>query len=307
MTDELRALLRADLAAERPPPIGDVVGDALRDGRRIRRRRRIAAAGAGATVFGLVTAMLVGGGIAAWWEPARRSPGVEQAAGPNGQPGGGPAPLPSGGAASQAPATVPAVPGGVAASRPGLPPGSVPVSATAPPALARARTLTIHSGTAGAGGRQKRATSAGMIQLLTELLPAGRASRPAVAADDERHVRLHLDRGAGTGLLHLRVDQIAAGTPRPARGSTVEVTVRHFPDDCVRAVVVDARWADGTVVRLDVATCMDVDGRRRLPTEPALTPDEAVEVVADPRWGVTMNAGLVDRGDATFPRLPEFG
>jgi hypothetical protein len=51
VTDELRALLRADLGDERPPPIGDVVGAALRDGRRIRRRRRLATAGSAAAFF----------------------------------------------------------------------------------------------------------------------------------------------------------------------------------------------------------------------------------------------------------------
>lgn len=41
MTDELRALLQADLDAERPPPIGDIVGAAMRAGRRKRRKRRL--------------------------------------------------------------------------------------------------------------------------------------------------------------------------------------------------------------------------------------------------------------------------
>ncbi len=51
VSDELRALLRADLGDERPPPLGDVVGAALRDGRRIRRRRRWAAFGSAGAVF----------------------------------------------------------------------------------------------------------------------------------------------------------------------------------------------------------------------------------------------------------------
>ena len=34
MTEDLRALLRADLSGERPPPLGDLVGTAIREGRR---------------------------------------------------------------------------------------------------------------------------------------------------------------------------------------------------------------------------------------------------------------------------------
>jgi hypothetical protein len=51
VTDDLRALLRADLADERPPPLGDVVGAAIREGRRVRRRRRLAVAAAAAAVL----------------------------------------------------------------------------------------------------------------------------------------------------------------------------------------------------------------------------------------------------------------
>ncbi|MGA5298613.1 hypothetical protein ACPCHT_01720 [Nucisporomicrobium flavum] len=54
MTEELRSLLRDELSAERPPPLGDLVGSAVRDGRRIRRRRRFAAAGGGTAVAGVL-------------------------------------------------------------------------------------------------------------------------------------------------------------------------------------------------------------------------------------------------------------
>ncbi|GAA2632495.1 hypothetical protein [Paractinoplanes durhamensis] len=54
---ELQARLRADLQAglhaECPPPLGDVVGAAIRDGRRLRRKRRI---GSAVTVIALLAA-----------------------------------------------------------------------------------------------------------------------------------------------------------------------------------------------------------------------------------------------------------
>ncbi|MET3423320.1 hypothetical protein BJ973_002532 [Actinoplanes tereljensis] len=54
MTEDLRALLRAGLHAELPPPIGDVVGAAIRDGRRLRRQRRLGLLGSAAAMIALV-------------------------------------------------------------------------------------------------------------------------------------------------------------------------------------------------------------------------------------------------------------
>ena len=59
MTEDLRRLLRDELAAERPPPLGDVAGTALRDGRRIRRGRRLAALGCCTAVAGVLAVSVV--------------------------------------------------------------------------------------------------------------------------------------------------------------------------------------------------------------------------------------------------------
>ncbi|MEV4705179.1 hypothetical protein [Actinoplanes sp. NPDC049316] len=65
MTEELRSLLREELSAERPPPLGDLVGSAVRDGRRIRRRRRFAGAGAGTALAAVVAVAVALGGPSA--------------------------------------------------------------------------------------------------------------------------------------------------------------------------------------------------------------------------------------------------
>jgi hypothetical protein len=54
MSEELRTLLRSELSEERPPPLGDIVGIAVRDGRRIRRVRRFGVIGTGIAVAGVV-------------------------------------------------------------------------------------------------------------------------------------------------------------------------------------------------------------------------------------------------------------
>ncbi len=256
MTDELRAKLRADLAAQQPPPIGDLVGAAVRDGRRRRRNRRI---GVGAALAGAVALTLV---LVADLGAAAR-PGPITAAAPA-------LPEPSG----------------------SLSPETVPIEAGGPTAPPQRRTLTIHSGTQRAEGMQKKATSAAMLHLLTQLLPPGRTSRHGVASGNDLLVQVYLDDGAGPSRVRVAVGQAPGGT---RRDGAVSVTVRHTPGDCARHTAVDARWTDGTTVRLDVEGC-----------RPPVSADQAVAIVADPRWGVTMDAALVGDGDARFPRVPVF-
>jgi len=274
VTEDLRALLRADLSEERPPPLGDLVDAAIRDGRRIRRRRRISTITASllALAAAVTAFVLVGdGGVA-----------------------GGRQDL-LGAAGDGSPQTVPPVP---------------PV----PKITGEARTLTIRSGMADAGGSQRKATSAAMLHLLTELLPPGRTSHFGVAPGDDLQVRLYLDEGAGPGLVKVAVGKEAPNGAEPPRGATASVTIRHMPDNCLQSLAVDAAWPDGTLVQVDVATCLDRAGDSptrsddRAETTPlVLTVDEAVRVAADPRWGVTMDAALVSQGAREFPAPPVFG
>ena len=269
MTEDLRALLRADLSGERPPPLGDLVGAAIRDGRRIRRRQRIRRIGAGlVAIAAAVTAfVLVGdGGVA-----GRRFPPIEAA--------------------------------GV------LSPGSVPPAVPVPARTAEARTLTIRGGTTVAGGSREKATSAAMLHLLTQLLPPGRTTHLGVAAQDDLQVQLYLDDGSGPGMVRVGVEKagpINDGpiADEPPRGETVSVTISHMPDNCLQGTVVAAAWPDGTLVQVDVASCLDRSGP---PTLPALTVDQAVRVAVDPRWGVTMDRALVAEGAKQFPSLPVLG
>lgn len=260
MTEELRGLLRDELAAQRPPPLGDLVAVALRDGRRIRRRRRLAAFGGGTAVAGVLAATMALGGP---FGPATRS---EPAADDRTVAGATPTP-----------------------PRPGDA-GHFP-----PPA---------RPGAAAPGPEQVRATPEAMLVLLEGLLPAGRTSAPAKAGPRDLRVQLYLDRGNGPGMIRVSV----SGDPRSGpRTGTPAVTVDSQPDNCMQSTVARARWPDGLTVQAELATCLARDGRRNPPTLPALSKDEARVVVADPRWGTTMEAGLVRAGAERFPRVAYFG
>jgi hypothetical protein len=255
--DDLRAALRADLAGERPPPLGDVVGAAISRGRRVRRNRRLAAAGAG-------VAVLVVAAVAAF----------------------GPGPQ------------LPLLPSA-------LPPGSVPSIAAGPAAAVPTRTVTVRNGTQRAEGMQKKATPAAMLHLLTTLLPPGRTSHYGVAASNDLNVQLYYDAGYGPSMLRLQVARKPTGRER---GSIATVTVSHAPGNCVQDTDISATWPDGTAVHLDIATCLAFDGRTNPPAKPQLSEAEAALIVSDARWGVTMDAGLVEQGAGAFPgALPVFG
>jgi hypothetical protein len=176
-----------------------------------------------------------------------------------------------------------------------LSPPSVPIAPTTPIAAREARTLTLHSGTERADGTRTKATSAAMLHLLTALLPPGRTSHFSVSADDDLRVQLYLDDGQGPGLIQVAVTKTAGDS------TAAQVTISHNPGDCLAATTIDAAWPDGTLVEVDVPTCLAPGGAEG---EPALTLDEAVRVAADPRWGVTMDPGLVAAGAKRFPSVP---
>jgi hypothetical protein len=268
VTEDLRARLLADLGNEHPPPVGDLVAVALREGRRLRRKRQKGAFGAGivlAGVFAGAAVLVRDDGVAARGEAA----------------------------------AVAAVP----AARPPAPttPADATTARKAPTGSPGPRTLTVLSGTQRADVKPTKATPAAMLRLLTVLMPTGRTSHFAVAADDDLRVQLYLDAGAGPAMVRLAVDKVPGGGER---GDTATVTVTPAGGDCLDDTVVRAGWPDGTRVTLDLASCLPEIPR--LPTPLALTVDQAVAVAADPRWGLSMDAALVAAGDRAYGTLPEF-
>jgi hypothetical protein len=282
VTEELRGLLRDELNAERPPPLGDLVGTALRDGRRIRRQRRLAAGGGGVAVAGVVAVTLALGGPFGSAAPPAAGPVAAPPA--VAEPAAPPALADSAAVKPAAPAT--AVPAAPYPAGPGTigPPARPPVSVAA-----RAQT---------------RATPEAMLVLLGELLPPGRTSGHARAGQRDLHVQLYLDRGNGPGMIRVAL----GGAPGAATGpGGPAVTVDSLPGDCTRDTVVRAQWPGGLRVEAALASCLAGDDGRRPPAPVALSTGEARAVVTDPRWGLMMDADLVKAGAREFPDVAYFG
>ena len=169
MTENLRALLRADLAAERPPPLGDVVAAAIREGRRIRRNRLLAMVG-----WGLVAAGILAAAVAL---------------------------VRHGGVAAVPHLAIPVAEAPLSGAVPVLSPRTVPASVSpAPTGRRETRTLALHGGTQRAEAMRTKATPAAMLHLLTILVPPGRATHYGLVPGDDLHVQVCLDDRTGPAM-----------------------------------------------------------------------------------------------------------
>jgi hypothetical protein len=274
MTEELRKLLRSELSAERPPPLGDLVDTAVRDGRRIRRTRRYAAVGAGTAVAGVVAlAVVLSGTLAA---PAPPVP-----------------PAQAGDVVASAPP----------AARPRSSPEDSPPAAVAETARAQLGNVVRVK----PNGKPAPATPQAMLVLLRELLPPGRTSNYAKAAGGALHVQMFLDQGYGPGMVRVSISGFPPPGGGPTRAGPPRISVERLPDNCIQSLTVDALFPDGTDVRADVASCLAWNGVTNTAATPPLTEGQASKLVANPRWGLTMDASLVMVGAKQFPDVPTFG
>ncbi|WBB98588.1 hypothetical protein O7553_06630 [Solwaraspora sp. WMMA2059] len=325
MAGEMRRLLEQELAARPAPPIGDLVAESVRLGRQRRNRRAagIGIAAALATGAVLLVPAVVGGGLPVpGGAPADvGAPGVGQPVAPAWS-------VTPGADLAEATSIEPVPP---AAGEPTVRPGcDVNGSSSTVTALPAAPTEVANCPVAEvwdldippvAAGTTAPATAAGAVELLTRLLPAGRTSGyakvdPAGSAGAVA-VQLQLDRGDGPLLIRFSVspdqlseEALAAGCAAGqicyplAGGGTV-----IFDDGagtCLGGRSVRYHRADGTLIRLDLARCGGGPARSTpLPT--ALTGQETLAVVLDPRWGTRLPADLVREGDVRFGELPVAG
>ncbi|MET8231126.1 hypothetical protein ABZS77_10660 [Micromonospora sp. NPDC005298] len=288
--DDVRRLLGDDLARHPAPPLGDLVQQAMAQGRRLRRRRRLARLGGGSTlVLLLVIGLAVGPFDPIGAVPGDAGPGH---AGPPGGPGLGPPDGPVGTPSGPLP---PMAPGGVE-SQHQLRWSEAPANATRVLGTVTIRRKPV--------GETRTASPEGALELLTRLLPKGRTSDYAVLPGDGASpgmpfVQLRLDRGKGPGVLRFSIyqDDLGAG---PAPG-TVELT--EMPDDCVAAKRVTVHHYAGLQIDVLISSCLAGDGIGSPAAVPALSVEEAVEIASNPLWGTELPADIVAAGTKRFSTL----
>ncbi len=239
MREEFQAIEWAE------PPIGDLVDNAVVQGRRMRTARRVrVGGGAGLAVLavaGVITGLVVTG-----------------------------------------------------------PSGSAPA-----PAIVVAAPSAASSSAAPTAGPRVEATPAGLLELLLQDLPTGTTSHYAGAHqpdDVDVILQTFLDRGRGPGMIRVGVIQSRVNSPvtwTPAAGG-VDYIVRHLPSNCLQSTVVVVRHPGNLLVQFDLSTC--IPGSAKHPPQ-VLTVAEAVQIGADPRWGLSIDPALNERGANRFPHL----
>ncbi|RZT79373.1 hypothetical protein EV382_2571 [Micromonospora violae] len=275
----VRGHFRDDLARHPAPPLGDLVEQAVVQGRRLRRRRRLAQVGASgsAVVMLLVIGLAVG----------PLGDGADESAQRGGWNGGSP---------GDPVGTATPSPGGFEKGVDDVEPEGQLVGPTPSPTVID----TVRIGVA-PGGEQLTTTPQGALELLTRLLPRGKTSGYVIlpstgAGPGMPYVQLYLDRGNGPGMVRLSIHQDNLGGDLAP--GTVELT--EIPDNCVQNKVVTVHHRGGLQVDVMIATCRSWDGKGNWAAPSVLSVKEATEIAANPSWGTTMPAEFVQSGAKNF-------
>ncbi|MFY1633236.1 hypothetical protein ACN27F_08125 [Solwaraspora sp. WMMB335] len=330
MAGGIRRLLEQELAQQPAPPIGDLVIDSVRHGRRRRRLRRIAVGvGVGGTsgvavataAVLLLLPTLTDGGLptADLVQPVAAPPagtatpaavaGSDSSALPVAERIGG-TPIDASARPVVSPPRCGGQDSGRAESTAAVTPRTQIVNCPIPEELNFSIPYVV-------GGPVAPATASGALDLLSALLPKGRTS--GYAMGDARElgpgavaVQVYLDRGDGPAMIRLWVYQdepadvthcdIGELCYRLPDGGVI--ALYDIPDNCVDGRSVALHRADGIRIQLNLARCLVWNGRTNPPMPLALSTQEALTVVLDPRWGTELPAEYVKRGAERFTELP---
>jgi len=177
-------------------------------------------------------------------------------------------------------------------------------TAPGPAAVAAATPSAAATGVVPVGESRVKATPAGLLELLTQNLPAGTTGHYVgdVLDKDTVAVQLHLTRGDKTGIVLLDVikwKQPWTGTWIPL-GEGVSYRVIKNPGNCIQPTIVLVRHPDNSLLQFNLSTCTK-HGVKQTPQ--ILTVQEAARAGADPRWGVTVDPAINHQGAVDYPHL----
>jgi hypothetical protein len=284
MDERLHSMFRNELSSQARPSLDGLAGEVLARGRRARRARTAKIASAVAVAIAVV-------GVAAA-------------------------------------AAVPKIAGGhpVAADRGAVPksagparPGARTAPAGGKDAVPAAAVLTTANSPANyipqPPGPKAATSSAAILEELLKLLPAGTTSNDAYFG---LGAQTDFDGASGLGMVRVSLyqgsvnpDACASAVPSDMTrtcstlpgGATVLTT--RISDNCIEPLMIDVDHGDGTVVEIDVATCLAWNGHSNPPTQMAITAAQALQIAANPAWGTRqMDAALVREAAIRFVHLP---
>jgi hypothetical protein len=286
MDQRVHSMFRDEMSAQAKPSLDGLAHEVLSQGRRARRVRRAKIASTA-----LVAVGVVGAGVAV---PTLTGGGHPAVADQSGQG----AVAKSANATGSGTRTAPA--GGAHA----VPAAAILTTVTSPdrfipqPAGAKAPT-----------------SSAAILAELLKLLPPGTTSHYAL---DGLGAQTYFDGASGLGMIRVSLfrgsvnpDACASAVPSDmtrACGTLpggANVLTTRISDNCIEPLLIDVDHGDGTVVEIDVATCLAWNGHSNPPTRMAITAAQALQIAANPAWGTSqMDAAVVREGASRFAGLP---
>jgi hypothetical protein len=164
-------------------------------------------------------------------------------------------------------------------------------------------------------GPKAPTSSAAILDELLKLLPPGATSNYAFYGNG---AQTYLNGAYGLGMIRLflfkgGLNPGACTSPVPSDmtrtcstlpgGATVLTT--RISDNCIEPLVIDVDHGDGTVVEIDVATCLAWNGQANPPSSMAITAAQALQIAANPAWGAyQMDAALVTASARRFAGVP---
>jgi hypothetical protein len=164
-------------------------------------------------------------------------------------------------------------------------------------------------------GAKAETSNAAILDELLKLLPPGATSNYAFYGGG---AQTYLDGANGLGMIRiflykgsLNPDACTSAVPSDMTrncstlpsGATVLTT--RISDNCIEPLAIDVDHGDGTVVQIDVATCLAWNGHSNPPTHMAITAAQARQIAANPAWGAgQMDAALVRDAAIRFADVP---
>jgi hypothetical protein len=167
-------------------------------------------------------------------------------------------------------------------------------------------------------GPKAPTTSAAVLAELLKLLPPGATSNYVFYGGG---AQTYLDGPSGVGMIRIflsrgSINPEACTSAVPSdmtrtcstlpSGATVLTT--RISDNCVEPLAIDVDHGNGTVVQINVATCLAWNGTSNPPAPMAITATQAEQIAANPDWGAAqMDAALVHAAANRFAGLPGSG